>query len=751
MDEKNLAGRLMATFLGEVEDQTRAMNHDLLALEKGPGPAERSELVRSLFRSAHSLKGASRAVNAGTIEKACHALEGILAGVRDGLVPLDKRLFAILYKAADALEDAGKRLKASQPLKGAAVETIVPRLQEAAGRREEARSSAAKPAGPTALGGSTVAAEPSPPAWEEPVKSPGDRAFIRLPAGKLDNLLALSGELLVARLRSGARAAEVSALKDMAHECRNKLLAVERMLKDSAGGDNRANSARGASPSAGEVSEVLNRLGRGLDRLSTALTSDNLAVERAADAIEEEVLEARMMPFAEACEGLDRVVRDLAESGGKEIALSIAGGNVQVDRAVIEGLKSPLRHLVRNAAGHGIEGPAGRLAAGKPPGGRITVSALLRGDRVEVRVADDGQGIDLGAIRAEALRRGVEPPGDERELARLIFVPGFTTARGLTEISGRGVGLDAVRTGTEALRGSVDFSFDRGKGTKFTLNVPLTLTTVRALLVQAAGHVFAFDAAAVDGVIGIGAGDVRLAEGREVILDGGFPVPVSPLAAILGLRGKEVARAGGKVPAVLLRAGGRRAAVSADGLEDVAEVVVKSLGGRLKRLRFASAAAVLPTGQAAFLLNAAEVVREVYGRTPEAVLVAALSATVPERRKRLLLAEDSVTTRALERSILEAAGYEVTAVADGAEAWEELQVRGADLVVADVEMPRLDGIALTETIRASKRFRDLPVILVTAMESDRDKGRGNEAGADAYILKSTFDQRVLLETIGQLL
>jgi two-component system chemotaxis sensor kinase CheA len=188
-----------------------------------------------------------------------------------------------------------------------------------------------------------------------------------------------------------------------------------------------------------------------------------------------------------------------------------------------------------------------------------------------------------------------------------------------------------------------------------------------------------------------------------------------------------------------------------DSLEDVAEIVVRGLGVRLKRVRFASAAAVLPTGKVALLLSASEVVREALGRTPEAVLAAALAVAAPERRKRLLLVEDSVTTRALERSILEAAGYDVIAAADGAEAWEELQAQGADLVVADVEMPRMDGIALTEAIRSSKRFRDLPVILVTAMESDRDRGRGIEAGADAYILKSTFDQRKLLETIGQLL
>lgn len=751
MDEKKLAGRLMATFLGEIEDQTRAMNHDLVALEENPEPAERSELVRSLFRAAHSLKGASRAVGAAPVETACHALEGMLAGVRDGGVPPDKGLFAVLRAAADALQDAGARLKAGRSLKDAAVETIVPRLQEAATRREEDRPPAGESAGTPVPGGRVMAAEPPSPGWERPSGLPDEGGVLRLPAGKLDELLALSGELLVARLRSGARSAEISVLQDLVRECRDELAAAGRTLKGRNGGGDRAGPARRADQFVGQAGDVLKRLGRGLDRLAASLVSDNQTVDRAADAIEEEVLDARMMPFGEACEGLDRAVRDLAEAGGKEIGLAIEGGDVRVDRAVIGGLKAPLLHLVRNAAGHGIEPPSERRSAGKPPAGRIAVSAVLRGDRVEVSVRDDGRGIDLGAIRAEALRRGVEPPEDERELARLIFVPGFSTARGLSEISGRGVGLDAVRTGAEALRGSVDFSFERGRGTKFSLTVPLTLTTVRALLALSAGHVFAFDTAVVEKVIGIRAGDIRMAEGREVILDGGASVPVSPLAAILGLRGKEAARAGGGVPVVLLRVSGRRAAVSVDGLDDVQEVVVKSMGDRLKRVRFASAAAVLPSGKVAFLLSAAEVVREASGRTPEAILASALSVPSAERRKRILLVEDSVTTRALERSILEAAGYEVTAVADGAEAWEELQSHGADLVVADVEMPRLDGIALTETVRSSRRFQGLPVILVTAMESERDRARGIEAGADAYILKSTFDQRHLLETIGQLL
>jgi two-component system chemotaxis sensor kinase CheA len=375
---------------------------------------------------------------------------------------------------------------------------------------------------------------------------------------------------------------------------------------------------------------------------------------------------------------------------------------------------------------------------------------VLRGAQVEVAVADDGRGLDLDALRRQVRQRGLPEPADDRELARLVFLPGLSTARLITDVSGRGVGLDVVKSRVESLHGTVELSFTAGRGTHFTLAVPLTLTTLRALLVRAGGQTFAFVGTNVLKLVRVAAGDLRPIEGRDMLSLGGKPLPVASLADTLGLPARA-AGVPGKALALVVAAGEKRMAFVADEFLAEQEVVVKKLGARIRRVPHVSGATILPSGQIALVLNAANLVRSALAQGPARALAGARDAAAPKAKKRLLLAEDSVTTRTLEKSILEAAGYEVTAVPDGAAAWQFLQERGADLLVSDVEMPRMDGFQLTEAVRGSKRFPDLPVVLVTARQTEADKARGIAVGANAYLTKSAFDQKNLLETIAQLL
>jgi two-component system chemotaxis sensor kinase CheA len=416
-------------------------------------------------------------------------------------------------------------------------------------------------------------------------------------------------------------------------------------------------------------------------------------------------------------------------------------------------LADPLRHLVRNAVDHGVEPPARRREAGKPPAGRVTIAAVLRGSQVEVVVADDGRGLDLDALRQQARKRRLPEGVSDAELARLVFLPGFSTVRLITDVSGRGVGLDVVKSRLESLHGTVDLSFAPGQGTRFTLAVPLTLTTLRVLLVGAAGQTFALASTNVQRLVRVEPGHLRFVEGREMLALGGPPLPVASLAGTLGLTGTAPPHANGKAPAVVVKAGTLTAAFLVDELVNEQEVLIKNLGARVRRVRHLSGATILPSGQVALVLNAAALIRTALERAPAEGIAATLARAAPAgaAKKRILVVDDSVTTRTLEKSILEAAGYEVTAAADGAAAWQLLQERGADLVVSDVEMPRLDGFALTEAIRGSRRFRELPVVLVTGRESEQDQARGIEVGADAYLVKSAFDQTNLLQTIAQLL
>jgi two-component system, chemotaxis family, sensor kinase CheA len=771
MDKKQLIERLMVTFLGELGDHVRALNEELLALEKEPEGPGRTERFKVLFRAAHSLKGAARSVGVGLVEDACHRLETILAAARDGPTPLGPDLFALLFATADALEEVGMRLREQQDLSDSPLAALLPRLEQAAGGRVPApsppRVPAPDPVPPPLVAETPPAERPDAPKFApcpssavgpaplrsvmppESERSLSGAAFVRVPAEKLDAMLTRSGELLVARRRVESRIEELAALRD---EWSSLIKPLKKFLpREGNGGPGAAPPAR-ATRSLARFGDQLDRLEEGFERLTLALASDRRQLARAAGLLDEEVRRIRMLPFAEACQGLERIVRDIAQAEKKQVDLVVEGNSVELDRSVLEGLKDPLVHLVRNAVDHGIEPPDARRAAGKPPAGRVTVTAALRGAQVEVVVADDGKGLDLDALRRQARQRGFTDPSDERNLCDLIFLPGFSTAPIVTNISGRGVGLDVVRSRLEVLHGTVEVTSEVGYGSRFRLAVPLTLTTLRALQFRAGGQTFALSSANVQRLVRIDPSDLRMVEGREMLATGGPLLPIASLAEVLGLPAQEQAGTDGKMLGLIVAVGDRRMAFVVDDLLIEQEIIVKSLGNRIRRVRNVSGATILPTGRIALVLNAASLVRHALSRASgmSAARRPAEAAAAPTRR-RLLVVDDSVTTRTLEKSILEAAGYEVATAVDGEAGWRLLQDQGADLLISDIEMPRMDGFMLTEAVRASSRFADLPVILFSAWASERDRARGAEVGADAYIIKGAFDQKELLDTIAQLL
>ena len=728
MDRDRLAQALMATFLEELEGHVTALNRDLLAWEKTTSPGRVRELLTTLLRTVHSVKGASRAVSLVLVETVCHRLEEVLGTVQPGR-PAHPEVFELGFAVADALDDARQRLARKQELAGSPLEALLPRLAAAAQGKSPpaapAASSAPARRAPTAPAPPTpVPTTPAPtapaPRPEALAEAAGPEALpVRVSAQKLDALLARSGELRVSSLRLEGRA-------EWAESLREELSALRLRLQ-------------------GPEEAAARRLETRLSQLSRELLADRLALSHAVSGLDEEVRRARTLPFAEACEGLERTARDVARSAGKQVRLEMLGGTLELDRSLLQGLREPLLHLVRNAVAHGLETPEERVRAGKPPEGHLLLAARLSGGRVQVSVEDDGRGLDLAAIRARAEAQGWEVPEDAAAVARLIFRQGLSTALQVTSVSGRGVGLDVVRSQVEALRGGVDVSFRPGAGTRFVLDVPLTLSTLRVLLVSAGGQQFALPAESVERLMRLAPTEVREVGGQQVWAAPDAMVPLTSLATVLGLTpGAPLAR----LPTVVLTSGPLRVALGVDEVLAEQEVLVRGLGPRMRRTRHVSGAAVLPNGKMALLLHPVSLIR-----TAEGVPVARLfpaPATRPTRQ-RILLAEDSPTTRALEQSLLEAAGYEVLACSDGAEAWERLQHLGADAVVSDLEMPRMNGFELTEAVRASPRFSRLPVVLVTARARPEDKARGLQVGASAYLVKSAFDQTNLLETLRRLL
>jgi two-component system chemotaxis sensor kinase CheA len=562
---------------------------------------------------------------------------------------------------------------------------------------------------------------------------------VRIAAEKLDRLMTYSGEMLIARRRIGARRGDASELRAAVTALRDGAQRLDRLL--------RRQASRTVTAALERLREDVRTVDRGVDRMSFNLRADHHLLEQTASNLDDEVRRSRMLPFAEVAEGLERAARDAARAVNKEIEFVATGTTVEIDRSVLSQLGDPLLHLVRNAIDHGIEPPAVREQAGKPRPGRVALRVETRGAGVEVVVEDDGRGIDLEAVQGQAHRRRIPVPGDPDAIARLVFAPGLSTAGAVTELSGRGVGLDVVRHQVERLHGSIDVVSTPGRGTRFVVLLPVTLTTLRALLARVAGRTYALPSVNLVRLARIKLDALGWIEGRPVLLGMGPPIPVAELADVLGIR--HTARtAADKISLAVVEIGERRLALIVDELVAEHEVVAKGMGPRLRRVRHFTGATVLPTGEIALILSMPELVATGIALRTGLSVAAAGSKTAA---RRVLIADDSVTTRTLEKTVLEAAGYEVITASDGAEAWHLLSERGADLVISDVEMPRMDGFTLTETVRGSRRFRDLPVILLTALDNERDRARGLEVGADAYLVKSAFDQTVLLRTLEQLL
>jgi two-component system, chemotaxis family, sensor kinase CheA len=665
MNRDELSARLLATFITELEDQVGALNEGLLALERDPSDADALRLV---FRVAHTIKGAARVSDLPLVEELCHALESFFAGVRDGRLALAPPRFPLLFEVADALGDAGRDLRQRGAVPEESLAGLIDRLHgEAAGAGGEpaAPASAPEPQPPAA-----PAPGPQRSAAPEPAAPPErSEEWVRVQADKLDRLLSVTTELVLAAGRISARRRRWDFLGDRLAEAPEE-----------------GSASEGLARRAAQLAEAMDHEVQGLERVTGELAA---AVRR-----------LRLRPLGDMWEALPRAVRDTASASGKRARLELVGAEVEADRVVIDALREPLLHLVRNAVDHGIEPPEARRSAGKPEEGTVRVGASMEQDRLVVRVEDDGAGLDTGAIRRALADRGRPVPARDEELVRALLAGGLSTARRATAISGRGVGLDLVRAALEEIGGSLDVEWTPGRGTTFVLEAPPSPTSIRALLVGVSSHIFALPTGNVDRLLRVHPDSVARAEGRPVLTGAGAPIPLHSLAGVLGapLQPRPLAE---PMPAVLLRAGGRRAAMLVDDLISEEEIIVRPIRRTRGAAPHVSGGALLPSGRIALVLAAASLLDAALGRERAEVEV---RRHEPEERKRVLVADDSITTRTLEQSVLEAAGYRVVTAVDGLDAWQRLQDQPFDAVVADVEMPRMDGLTLCERIRASSRL-----------------------------------------------
>ncbi len=490
--------------------------------------------------------------------------------------------------------------------------------------------------------------------------------------------------------------------------------------------------------------------------LQRQYTADTMHISLVIDNLEQEIKRLRMLPLSTITSAFPRMVRDLAKQSHKEAVLIIIGGETELDRRILEGIKDPLVHLLRNAVDHGIETPEKRRSQNKPRIGEIRLSAEQSGKEVVIRVSDDGSGLDLEAIRHAAARHGRKDTANltEAELIDVIFSLGISTSRMITDISGRGVGLNVVRNNIENLQGRIQVEYQPGQGTSFVLTLPLALTGTRGLLIRSAGQLFVAPITSVERTLSVSPDDIFTLEGRDTIEYNGRPVTLVRLSDLLELPNRPVTEEK-HFPAVVMVVAERRMAFLVDELSGEQEVVVKDLGKQLARVAGIAGATVLGNGEVVLILNAADLMKLAASYKKTSLIESFQQEVAPNvvrSNKCILVVDDSITTRTLEKNILEAAGYTVKIAMDGTEALTIVHSsERPDLVVTDIVMPRMNGFELTRAIKDDPQTNSLPVILVTSLDSAEDKERGIEVKADAYIVKSSFDQVNLLETIEQLI
>ena len=433
----------------------------------------------------------------------------------------------------------------------------------------------------------------------------------------------------------------------------------------------------------------------------------------------------------------------LARAAGKHVRWEMVGEDIEVDRGVLEELVAPFLHLVRNSVGHGVELPEVRLAAGKPPQATVRLQASQVGSKVMIAIGDDGAGIDVAAVRAAAAKSGVDVSGlTEEESLHLIFRSGISTAKVLTEDSGRGVGLDVVATAVAAVHGAIEVVNHPGSGAEFRIVVPITLTVVPCLIVSIAGQSFALPLHRI--VRMLEAQHVQVVSGRKLAVIDGLAVPVSNLGALLGLPTVD------EGPWVLLGTPASAHAFQVETVLQKRDVVVRGLTGRLRDLKAVSGASIEPNGSILLVLDVPTLIERSDSLAEHASRVVD-KASGPARQLSVMVVDDALMVRELQRSILERGGYAVRTASDGAEALAMLADQPADLVVTDLEMPNVDGFLLTSSIRAHPRLANIPVLIVSSRASEEDHQRGLDAGADGYIVKTSFDEAGLLSAVSRLL
>lgn len=728
---------MLDLFCAELQSQISILNNGIVALEKQQLTAD---VLQNMMRAAHSLKGSSRVLGMDSLVTLAHALEDYFVALQQGKVASADKHADILLHAVDLIaqlgsishDKIGEWLHANSGLLGVSVKNIKDLIS---GNPVEKQVVAAP-----------VEAEPE----AAPEKDDKQDRVLRVTAQNLSRLMGLAGESMVESRWLAPFSETLIRLKKNISSLSSQVETMRETLKDTHADittEKEFHRMQDATNTC--LSDITNRIAE-LDLFISRHSS-------LTDRLYSEVIDSRMRPFSDGIVGFPRMVRDLAKQLGKQARLEIRGANTPVDRDILDKLEAPLTHLIRNAIDHGIEQPLEREAKGKPREGTILLSAEHRGGMLAISVSDDGRGVDLEYLRKRIVEKGLAKSEfaaklSQQELLDFLFLPGFSTQDKTTEISGRGMGLNIVQNMLQEVSGSIRIIDEVGKGISFNMHLPLTLSVIRALTVEIAGEPYAFPLARIERSLLVPIDQVQAVENRQYFNFENLNIGLVSAAEVLEVSNHQSNES--VLPVVVLRDRHNAYGLVVDSFLGERELVLQDLETRLGKIPNISAGAFMEDGSPALIIDIDDIINSIDnlltgGRLHQ--LEYKHQTTVEQKQKRVLVVDDSITVREVQSRLLHNHGYDVETAVNGMDGWNAVRMSRYDLIITDVDMPRMNGIELLQMIRSDPTVKEIPVMIVSYKEREEDREQGMKAGANYYMTKSSFHDETLVDVVEQLI
>ncbi|HAP66792.1 MAG TPA: hypothetical protein DCQ99_03045, partial [Nitrospinae bacterium] len=747
----------MNLFMEETTDSYQNLINSLIKIEKSP---DNKKAIETAYNQIHALKGSARMIKHSKMDSLSLAMEQILSGAMDKKIVITPSLISTLLSGADFIKIFIHQIgsKMNPPYNWQNSDEVLPKdIDQNTFRELIDIINSVNPYLSTDRQQTTETSPKIPNIKKGHKPNDGASAIqskntVRVASEKLDRLMEEAGELLIMKLKAQQRGIHVQSIINECNLTNQSFKKNKRVIRHQAKLQNDKTSEVTEKRILTEFEKKISNLSDRLDSFYKTLSNDSHQLSLIIEKLQDDIRKTRLLPFHTIMSAFPKMVRDISVNENKKIKFEFSGGDIELDKFILEEIKSPLMHMLRNSIDHGIEPTEDRIKFGKTEEGNIKILLSQRGNNAIIEIIDDGSGINIEQLKSSAVKKGLYTEKEmqqmkERQILNIIFQPGFSTSKIITDISGRGIGMDVVKATIERLNGTIDIETSKNTGTRFILTIPLTLSITHAIKFFVNNEIYYIPINMIERIIIVDEKNLSTIERGLAIHYNGSIIPYVRMQQILEIpvsESKESERF-----AIILKTGNTMAAFAIDKFLGEEDITIKGLGNYMKRVRNISGITIMSDGNIAPILNVPDMINAIQLRGIASTKRKIESPDV-EKHLSILVIDDSIMTRTLEKNILESYGYDVVTAIDGQDAILKLHEKNFDVIVSDVQMPNMDGLELTEKIKQDNRYSKIPVILVTAMESDEDKKRGMQVGADAYIVKSSFDQSNLLTTIKRL-